>query len=122
MNYQPLEQRKVHPTNPTEQSTNHSSTENQPTTQGPNKKSSRSSVNNDSQGSNSIPPLMPTENRPGQNKNRPSSTQQSSRVQQQQQNTNRSNSTTQLSVTIPKNSSVAAHKSSSPQSPNLNQK
>jgi hypothetical protein len=66
---------------------------------------------------------MPRENRSNQNSNRPQSSQQG-RSQQQQQSRTNPNSSTPLSVTIPKVSSATYYNqtSSSPQSPNSNQK
>ena len=69
---------------------------------------------------------MPRETRPTQNSNRPSSSAQQGRSQQQQQQSrNNSNSATPLTVTIPKVPSAIYYNqtsSSSPQSPNSNQK
>ncbi len=71
---------------------------------------------------------MPRENRSTQNSTRPSSSSQQGRPQQQQQQQQtrmNSNSSTPLSVTIPKVSSATYYNqtsSSSPQSPNSNQK
>ncbi len=72
---------------------------------------------------------MPRENRSIQNSNRPSSSSQQGRPpppqQQQQQTRMNSNSSTPLSVTIPKVPSATYYNqtsSSSPQSPNSNQK
>ncbi len=73
---------------------------------------------------------MPRENRSTQNSTRPSSSSQQGRPQQQQQQQQQqtrmnSNSSTPLSVTIPKVSSATYYNqtsSSSPQSPNSNQK
>ncbi|CAF5193523.1 unnamed protein product, partial [Rotaria sp. Silwood1] len=72
---------------------------------------------------------MSRENRSTQNSNRPSSSQQGrsqqhQQQQQQQQTRINSNSSTPLSVTIPKVSSATYYNqtsSSSPQSPNSNQ-
>ncbi len=72
----------------------------------------------------SIRPLMSRENRSTQNSNRPSS-QQGRTQQQQQQTRNNSNSSTPLTVQIPNKVSSATYynqTSSSPQSPNSNQK
>ncbi len=111
MNYQPLEQRK--PSSINQDLIN----ENQQPQQQSNKKANSQQT--------SIRPLMPRENRSTQNSIRPSSAQQGRPQQQQQQTRMNSNSSTPLSVTIPKVPSVTYYNqtsSSSPQSPNSNQK
>lgn len=114
-NYQPLEQRKVHhhPHHP-----NDSSSTNENQQQQNNKKRPSTGEQQQQQQSSSIPPLMPQENRPNSNSTRPSSSQQSAR------NSSRSNSSTPLSVSIPKVSSNTFYNqnnsTSSPQSPKNN--
>ncbi|CAF3456065.1 unnamed protein product [Rotaria sp. Silwood1] len=125
LNYQPLEQRKLPLTNQDQQQQQQQHpqiNENQQQQQQSNKKLNQQQT--------SIRPLMSRENRSTQNSNRPSSSQQGrsqqhQQQQQQQQTRINSNSSTPLSVTIPKVSSATYYNqtsSSSPQSPNSNQK
>lgn len=116
--YQPLEQRKVHhhhqhpnhPENETQQPMNNNNNNN--------KKRPSTGEQQQQQQPSSIPPLMPQENRSNSNSNRPSSSQQSAR------NSSRSNSSTPLSVSIPKVSTNTYYNqnnsTSSPQSPKNN--
>ena len=120
LNYQPLEQRKSSTNNQDQQqhsSVNENQQQQQPSQS--NKKANQQQAQ--------IRPLMSRENRSAQNSNRPSSSQQQGRSQQQQQQQSRMNpnSSTPLSVSIPKVSSTSygnQTSSSSPQSPNSNQK
>ena len=102
--YQPLEQRKVHHQAPANESSSSSSHDNQ-----------KKRPSTGEQQSATIPPLMPQENRVNSTSTRPSSSQQSAR------NSSRSNSSTPLSVSIPKVSSNTfynqTNSTSSPQSP-----
>ena len=127
-----MEQRKVHSA-PSEQPTNNTVNENQLQAQAASKKPTRPTNTNEQQTASTIPPLMPLDNRTPANKNRPAPSQQQSRAsqpqpQQQQSQSrtnppnNHSNSTTPLSLSIPKGAPSTHNKQSSPQSPNPIQK